>query len=942
MSVGRKARRERISAAFDTFHATVRDLLTAATRLSEGAAREHAEAMVEFWLRREGLESARTDPGLQGVLANPRVAPAVERVAADEAAAFDEWLADGPRRLVDLMHRHAPATAGAEQGWLPREGAVSAREGPDGVPRLWRIGTGAIGAGDGSGALPSPGAARFPVGVPLLDESHLQVDTRSRTVGSEAERVGRRTAAEALVEALVLRAVGYFRPGLVYVHVWDVGQLTGSLPGLYPLTRTGLLTVHDPGNLEGLLDELADRIRRVHTRVLVDGHPSLQVLAREAHQWPEPWVVAVLVGDGTPLKDEELVRRVLRGGLACGISLVLVDVPMTIGAPLETVRLHSVPDGTGHATVAVTSMTGRHVTVVPDPPLPRKDVIGACRAVADEHDRWRTRAATFERLLPEEGDKPRDSRKALCAPVGFVDGDPRELLLADVSPHVLVGGPSGSGKTNLLLTMICSLTTRYSPDELELYLLDFKEGVSFAQFAPRRGRRLPHARLIGININTDREFGLALLQHLAEVMRERAEAAKAHEVTKLEELRAADPHGRWPRIVAVIDEFQYLFGERDAVTNQAVQLLEDLARRGRSQSIHLVLASQDVSGIQAFWMRPAIFEQFVVRIGLPRARRVLTENNDATMHLSRWHAVVNHESGVPHGNEILRIPEASKEAVHRVLNTLTERHRGDPDTVRLFDGSKAPQAADLITMLAATVPPRALVGQCIDVQGRPAAVALPAVPGRNIGVIGADGTDAVRVLAAAALSLDAQHGPDRRAVFVLAPLVAEAYDPADVLAKRLSHHPEIIRLDKFAKLAADWARDVVERLSSGDHHPTYLVLYAADAADALQDRVLTENLRKVLRFGPEVGVHTIGWWRSPARLRSLLSMSASPDDLGSFLALDVQGAELGTLAPPGLLPVWSPRPGRALWFDRARHSRPEVVIVPAVSGRCTDESADPA
>ena len=72
MSVGRKARRERISAAFDTFHATVRDLLTAATRLSEGAAREHAETMVEFWLRREGLESARTDPGLQGVLANPR------------------------------------------------------------------------------------------------------------------------------------------------------------------------------------------------------------------------------------------------------------------------------------------------------------------------------------------------------------------------------------------------------------------------------------------------------------------------------------------------------------------------------------------------------------------------------------------------------------------------------------------------------------------------------------------------------------------------------------------------------------------------------------------------------------------------------------------------------------------------------------------------------
>ena len=125
---------------------------------------------------------------------------------------------------------------------------------------------------------------------------------------------------------------------------------------------------------------------------------------------------------------------------------------------------------------------------------------------------------------------------------------------------------------------------RYEPKDLEFYLLDFKEGVSFAQFAPgRRGRTwLPHARLIGVNINTDREFGLALLQFLSDEMRRRAEAAKAHEVTKLEELRREDPDGRWPRIVAVIDEFQYLFAERDGVTRAATLLLEDVARRGRS------------------------------------------------------------------------------------------------------------------------------------------------------------------------------------------------------------------------------------------------------------------------------------------------------------------------------------------------------------------------
>jgi hypothetical protein len=106
----------------------------------------------------------------------------------------------------------------------------------------------------------------------------------------------------------------------------------------------------------------------------------------------------------------------------------------------------------------------------------------------------------------------------------------------------------------------------------------------------------------------------------------------------------------------------------------------------------------------------------------------------------------------------------------------------------------------------------------------------------------------------------------------------------------------------------------------------YLVLYAGDAAETALERPGTDALRTVLRFGPETGIHTIGWWRSPQRLKTLLTLTASPDDLGAVLGLDVQGAELGTLVP-GMPPTWSPRPGRAMMFDRARHARPEVVIV---------------
>ena len=935
MSLGRRARRERISVAFDAFHTAMGAVLGSAARLTDTAAQEHALTMVELWLRHDGLEAALADPGLQEVLANPRLGAAVARVAADRDAAIEEWLTPhGP-------DGSGPAPRRPDGGVRARARRRRRRLAP-GVRDLQHDREHRAGAAAVADRHRVVGAGTFPVGVPLLDESHLQIDPLSRKARNEAERVARRSAAESLVETLLLRVVGYFRPGLVQVHTWDVGHLTGSLPGLYPLTRTGLLTVHDPGGLEALLEELSDRIRRVHARALVGGHPSLKALAAQTGDRSEPWVVAVLVGDGSPLAEADQVQRVLRGGLAAGISVIMVDIPMTIGAPLETVRMKTADTADGAVTVATTSMTGDHVTVIPDPVLPRTAVTDACHAIAREHERWRSRIATFTELLPPpEKRGEEDSRTGLCAPIGFVEGVPRAMMLADASPHALIGGPSGSGKTNLLLTMICSLATRYPPEELEFYLLDFKEGVSFAQFAPRlRNRRwLPHARLVGVNINTDREFGLALLQHLAAEMRHRAEVAKQNEVAKLEELRAAGVPGPWPRIVAVIDEFQFLFGEKDSVTNQAVQLLEDLARRGRSQGIHLVLASQDVSGIQAFWMRPAIFEQFVLRIGLPRARRVLTDTNDATMHLPRWHAVVNHESGVPHGNERLRMPEATKEAVDAVLEQLHGRYAGGRPEPRLFDGSRAPLVSTLTGGLSpATDPPEALIGQRIDVAGSAATVALPDVPGRNVGVLGAGGTDAMRVLAAAALSLAKQHDRGGKTHFVLAPLIPEAVAHAAALEGQLfGHSCTTVPLKGLAEWVTAMSTEIVDRLSSTDRPPTYVVLYGGDAADAVLERAQQEALRKVLRFGPEVGVHIVGWWRSLERLRALLTVPAAR-------TTSAAGSHSTSRAPswarsPGLLLGWSPRPGRGLLFDRVRHARPVAVIVPSPDD--VAERADP-
>ena len=896
-------RRRRIRAAYDALFAAMAAADGAAGVAAERARRHHLDALVELWLREKGIDGAEADPELRRLLTNPEFAHVVRAVEADRSATARRP-AEALPQLNDLVVTATPGSAGRADDWLGKHGE---HDGARDVPPLWRIGVGRLGLA----------GAPFEVAVPLLDESHLQISSHPKS----------RATALGLVENLLMRVVSHFRPGLVALHLWDIEHLTGPLPSLHPLTRTGILHVHDPVGLPHLLDELSDRIRRVHSDVLATGERTIAGRARTTGVRPEPWVLAVLVGNRQPLREDEhrALSRIARGGLACGVQLVLLDVPMAIGAPVETVDI----DDLDHAH---TSMTGRYVQVELEPRFSETQVSGGCHAIADEHESWRSRVGTFTDLLPRTGWGTRESKTGLRAPVGFADAGVVEIVLDDASPHALVGGPSGSGKTNLLLAWIAALTTRYSPRELALYLLDFKEGVSFAQFAPGRmdPSWLPHARLIGVNVNDDREFGLALLQYLSDEMRRRAAAAKEREVTKLEDLRDLDPDGHWPRIVAVIDEFQYLFVQRDAVTRAALTLLEDIARRGRSQGIHLVLASQDVSGIEAFWGRPAIFEQFVLRVALPRARRVLDDHNIAPLELPRWHAVLNHESGLKHGNQVARIPNASAPGLIRdeVQNKIPEDWFTGLAEPRLFDGSRAPRVPELLVGIEPG-DRRAPIGQCIDLQASPAVVELPDAPGRNLAVLGANAGPAVRVLATATAGLAAGYAPGAVDV-VLAALVEEAVQPVERLRTRLEaagHTPRIVGRDGIKTVVEELAARVTQRLASGERPATVLVLFGADAADPVLERTGTEALRALVHFGPETGLHVLGWWRSAPRLKALLMLGAVVDDVGAWVALDVQGTELQPLLPSTML-TWSPRPGRALFFDRAQHSVPEVVVVP--------------
>jgi hypothetical protein len=922
----RNERRDRIQAAFQSLHTSVAAALGAAAQAVENARREVARQEFALRIARRGVAVAERDPTEIEGTPSPVFDEVLREAVADRDRIYSEWTATGPPGLTELVTETAPGTAGEPwENWLGWVGSAA----PDSPPGLWRLGTATV--------PDSPSPQPFPAAVPLLDESHLLI-TSAHDTDATGQTALRREETETLVQNLLLRVLSHFPPGLVRIHVWDVAQLTGTLPGLYPLTRAGLLIAHDPTRIEEMLDELSDHIRRIHTGALLGGHTSLRSLAAQSGHRSEPWRIAVVFGDGEPLRDEhqQQLQRIARNGLDCGIQLVVVDQPLSVNTAVESIVF------TGPYR-ARSSMTGPYAEIQLDEPPPRERVTQACSAIAEAFLARRARIRTFDDLLPERF-WTQPSTSGLQAPVGFHEGEQVWVTLGDASPHMLIGGPSGSGKTNFLYAMLGSMAARYSPDELELYLLDFKEGVSFAQFTP--GRRdptwLPHAQLVGVNVNADREFGLALLRFLSTEMRRRADAAKYHEVTKLEELRGEDPTGRWPRIVAVIDEFQYLFAERSVVSAQAATLLEDVARRGRSQGIHLVLASQEVSGIEAFWGKPAIFEQFIVRIALPKARRVLDDKaNHAAIELPRWHAVVNHESGVRHGNQRAHIPDATaKNTLDTLQRRLWEQRVDDAVPPRLFDGSLLPELASM-RQFGRLVPdgpgtvPKALLGQVIDVAGTAAAVRLARSPGRNIAIMGSTVQDAASVLGAATLSLARQHKPgDIR--FTLAGLVEDTEDQVRCVAeslRRAGHEVGTVGVDGITETLLALSGLVDQRSTTSDAMPVphCLVLYAADAVHTQLERKDPETrvsgldqLRKILKQGPELRIHTIGWWRSAQRLKNSLGMGPV-DDIGAWVAFDVQGQDLATFAA-GQVVAWSPRERRGLFFDRSTHSRPEVLL----------------
>jgi S-DNA-T family DNA segregation ATPase FtsK/SpoIIIE len=197
--------------------------------------------------------------------------------------------------------------------------------------------------------------------------------------------------------------------------------------------------------------------------------------------------------------------------------------------------------------------------------------------------------STIVDLLADVGATP-DPATSLPIPIGVVETGTFALDLVNDGPHVLIGGTTGSGKSELLQTLVASTISLYSATQVNLFLIDFKGGSTFALF-----RDIPHT--VGfVSDLTPSEVSRAIAFIGSELRRRLLLFAQTMNrdgspCRDYVEYHAANSEPL-PRLVIIFDEFATLVEEH----SEALKSVLDIAQRGRSLGVHLILATQQPSG----------------------------------------------------------------------------------------------------------------------------------------------------------------------------------------------------------------------------------------------------------------------------------------------------------------------------------------------------------
>lgn len=715
---------------------TLRDSELAEIRASHTARREAIETARESELKAIDLEAAH-----QVSLATAQYDAHLEKLETE----LTGYSADRRRRQATTWHELKTSWEQAIRGF--QEEVASSQAESDAVYGDWgrplaadwvparspppfiRIGEFALDLHDWPSAIPSdirlaPRQTEFALPATLAFPSQA-----SLLLKGEGPRA--REAAVRTLQTAMLRLLTHLPPGKLRYTIIDPIGLGESFAGFMHLADYDELLVTsriwtETGHIESRLADLTEHMENVLQKYLRNEFSTIEEYNEHAGEVAEPYHILVI--SDFPSKFSDIAARrlvsIVNSGPRCGVyTLMSVDTskdfpngfslsdiesacttfqwhqgvtPAAAAAAMRDWDEEPLPaerdrSGREHGAFQSTIPELAHWPLRIDEPPGPEVFTGIVKRVGDASKDARRVEVSFQRIAPQpDAYWTQDSRKGIDIPLGRAGATKLQRLQLGrgTSQHMLVAGKTGSGKSTFLHALITNLSLHYSADEVNFYLIDFKKGVEFKDYAEFA---LPHARVVAIE--SDREFGVSTLQRLDEVLQERGELFRRHGVQDIAGYRNANPDAVLPRILLVVDEFQEFFIEDDKLGQSAALLLDRLVRQGRAFGIHVVLGSQTLGG--AYSLARSTLGQVAVRVALQcseaDAHLILSEENTAARLLTRpGEAIYNDANGLLEGNhpfQIAWLSDDEREEYLKRIQQLAERKNRDFEPPIVFEGN---------------------------------------------------------------------------------------------------------------------------------------------------------------------------------------------------------------------------------------------------------------
>ena len=832
-----------------------------------------------------------------------------ERQATKDAydAAWNELIASWTEGLARVGAIVDEVNAESSRRYLDWEGKtdVNGWEPPKEVPTALPLGRFSFDLSEFPNGFPTddrlkdagPTSFDLPALIPFPTQSSVLIKT------SESGRA----EANKLLQTLMLRFLTSIPPGKVRFTIFDPVGLGESFAAFMHMADYQELLVTsriwtEARDLDQRLEDLSAHMENVIQKYLRNEFETIEEYNEHAGEVAEPFRVLVIAN--FPVNVNETAARriqsIVASGARCGVyALISLDtkLPMPPGLQLKDLEANCVNLSWRDGRLGWRNEHFGRFPLALDS-VPEQGLYSKLMHSLGEKARDANRVEVpFEFIAPSrEKYWSWDSAKIMDVPLGRAGATKLQSILLGrgTSQHALVAGKTGSGKSTLLHALIVNAALRYSPDQLELYLIDFKKGVEFKVYA---GMELPHAKVIAVE--SEREFGLSVLQRLDAELKYRGDLYRDTGVQDLRGFREAKPDHPMPRILLVVDEFQEFFVEDDKVAQEVSLLLDRLVRQGRAFGVHVILGSQTLGG--AYSVGRATLGQMAIRIALQcseaDAHLILSEDNSAARLLTRpGEAIYNDANGMPEGNNLFQVvwlSDSRREEYLQEMLDLARAQNRPPATPIVFEGNLPADTRKnhlLNALLDAPAWPeegpryeQAWLGDAIAIKDPTVAVFRPQ-SGANLLIIGQNGEAALAMLLMAGISIAAQHPPVQRdgiKFYLLdgSPVDSWLAGKLGELKNWLPHNVKNVTARNLAESINEVAVEIERRRDNAAEAeaqaPIYLLIYDLQRFRDLrksdddfgfsssfgEEKAASpgKQFADILRDGPPVGVHVIVW-----------------------------------------------------------------------------------